>query len=168
MFGQIDWMEIAKLSVAALTPIMTGILSILVVRMGTKLDVSKQVHQELLRKRLELFEDVAPKLNDIHCFFQAIGHWAELSPDEVIKRKRAIDRSVEVNRYLFRSDFWDAYRTFETAHFDLFRRSAKQQGCGWIWRICASASASSSIKIGCRPSRPSPATTPSKATSITP
>ena len=80
----------------------------------------QQVHQELLRKRLQLFEDVAPKLNDIHCFFQAIGHWAELSPDEVIKRKRAIDRSIEGNRYLFRSDFWDAYRRFETTHFDLF------------------------------------------------
>src|SRR5205823_1433668 len=87
---------------------------------GTKLDATKQLHAELLRKRLALFEDIAPRLNDIHCFFLAVGHWAELNPAEVIKRKRAIDRSVQINRYLFRSDFWEAYQRFENAHFELF------------------------------------------------
>jgi hypothetical protein len=115
-----EWLEYAKLGVSALTPIMTGVVGIILVRMGTKLDATKQLHQELLRKRLQLFEDIAPKLNDVFCFFQAIGHWAELSPEEVIKRKRAIDRSIQVNRYLFRSDFWDAYQRFEQAHFDMF------------------------------------------------
>jgi hypothetical protein len=33
---------------------MTGVLGIIIVRMGTKLDVSKQLHHELLRKRLQL------------------------------------------------------------------------------------------------------------------
>jgi hypothetical protein len=120
MPGEVEWLEYAKLGIAALTPIMTGVVGIIVVRLGTKLDVSKQLHQELLRKRLQLFEDVAPKLNDIFCFFQAVGHWADLSPDEVIKRKRAIDRSIQVNRYLFRSDVWEAYQRFEQSHFDMF------------------------------------------------
>jgi hypothetical protein len=120
MPAHLDWLEIAKIAVAAFTPIMTGVLSLLVLRMGTKVDAAKQLHQELIRKRLTLFEDIAPKLNDIFCFFQAIGHWAELTPEEVIKRKRAIDREVAVNRYLFHSDFWDAYRRFEEAHFDMF------------------------------------------------
>jgi hypothetical protein len=115
-----DWLEYARLAVSTLTPIMTGIIGIILVRMGTRLDVSKQLHQELLRKRLQLFEEVAPKLNDMLCFFQAIGHWAELSPPEIIKRKRAVDRSVQVNRYLFRSDFWDAYQRFEQAHFEMY------------------------------------------------
>ena len=115
-----NWLEYARLAVAALTPIMTLVVGIIVVRLGTRLDATKQLHTELLRKRLALFEDVAPKLNDIFCFFQAIGHWADLSPEEVIKRKRAIDRSIQVNRYLFRSDFWVAYQRFEKAHFDLF------------------------------------------------
>jgi hypothetical protein len=114
------WLEYAKLAVAALTPIMTLVVGIIVVRLGTKLDVSKQLHGELLRKRLQLFEEVAPRLNDIFCFFQAVGHWADLNPDEVIKRKRAIDRSIQVNRYLFRSDFWDAYQRFEQSHFEMF------------------------------------------------
>src|SRR5262245_26093560 len=114
------WMEFARLGVAALTPIMTLVVGILVVHLGTKLDATKQLHAELLRKRLTLFEDIAPKLNDMHCFFLAVGHWAELTPEEVIRRKRAIDRAIQINRYLFRSDFWEAYQRFEQAHFEMF------------------------------------------------
>lgn len=115
-----DWLEYLKLAVAALTPIVTGLLGVIVLRMGTKLDTSKQLHQELLKKRLQLFEEVAPKLNDIFCFYQAVGHWTELNPDEIIRRKRAIDRAIQVNRYLFRSDFWDEYQRFEQAYFEMF------------------------------------------------
>jgi hypothetical protein len=113
-------LEYWKLAVAGLTPIMTGLVAILLVRIGTKLDVTKQLHQELLRKRLQLFEEIAPKLNDVFCFFQAVGHWADLSPEEVIKRKRSIDRCIQVYRYLFSSDFWDAYQRFEIAHFEMY------------------------------------------------
>jgi hypothetical protein len=115
-----EWLKYAQLAVSALTPIMTGVVGIILVHMGTKLDVTKQLHQELLRKRLQLFEDIAPKINDVFCFFQAIGHWADLGPDEIIKRKRAIDRVIQVNRYLFRSDFWEAYQRFENAHLEMF------------------------------------------------
>jgi hypothetical protein len=115
-----DWLEIAKLGVSALTPLITGLIGILVLRMGTRFEASRHLHQQLLKKRLDLFEEVAPRLNDIFCFYQAIGHWAELNPDEVIRRKRAIDRAIQVNRYLFRSDFWDAYQQFEKSHFEMF------------------------------------------------
>ncbi len=115
-----DWLEYAQLGVAALTPIMTGLIGLLVLRLGTRLDTTKQLHQELLRKRLQLFEQVAPMLNDIHCFYQAVGHWAELNPEEIIRRKRAIDRAIQVNRYLFGADFWQAYQRFEEAHFEMF------------------------------------------------
>jgi hypothetical protein len=115
-----EWLKYAQLIVAALTPIMTGVVGIILVRMGTKLDVTKQLHQELLRKRLQLFEDIAPKINDVFCFFQAVGHWADLGPEEIIKRKRAIDRVIQVNRYLFRSDFWETYQRFESAHFEMY------------------------------------------------
>ncbi len=120
MPGKSDWLEYAKLGIAALTPIMTGLVGLIILRMGNKLDTSRQLHQELLKKRLNLFEDIAPKINDIYCFYQAVGHWTELNPDEIIRRKRAIDRSIQVNRYLFRSDFWDAYQHFEQAHFEMF------------------------------------------------
>ena len=65
MANEPAWLEYVRLGIAALTPIMTLAVGIIVVRLGTKLDVTKQLHGELLRKRLQLFEEVAPKLNDI-------------------------------------------------------------------------------------------------------
>ena len=115
-----DWLELAKLGVAALTPLVTGLVGVFVLRMGTRIEAARHVNQQLLNKRLELFEEIAPKLNDIHCFYQSIGHWAELDPQEIIRRKRAIDRAVQVNRYLFSADFWDTYQRFEQAHFEMF------------------------------------------------
>jgi hypothetical protein len=115
-----DWLKYVQLGISALTPIVTGVIGMLVLRMGSRLEDIKLLHQELLRKRLHLYEEVGPKLNDIHCFYQAIGHWMELNPEEVIERKRAIDRAVQVNRYLFRTDFWEVYQEFEKAHFEMF------------------------------------------------
>lgn len=115
-----DWLEYAKIGVAALTPIMTGVVGMVILRLGKRMESNQALHHELLRKRLALFEEVAPKLNDIFCFYQLVGHWTELTPDEVIRRKRAVDRSIQVNRYLFRSDFWDTYQDFENAHFEMF------------------------------------------------
>jgi hypothetical protein len=120
MATETDWLEYAKLAVAALTPIMTGIVGIFVVRLGNRMEGIQQLHQELLKKRLSLFEEIAPNLNDIYCFYQAVGHWTELSPDDVIKRKRTIDRAIQVNRFLFRPEFWDAYKAFEHAHFEMY------------------------------------------------
>lgn len=120
MATEADWLEYAKLGVAALTPIMTGIVGIFVVRLGNRMEAAQQLNHELLKKRLALFEEIAPNLNDIYCFYQAVGHWTELSPEDVVKRKRTIDRAIQVNRFLFRPEFWDAYKEFEQAHFEIY------------------------------------------------
>jgi hypothetical protein len=118
-------LEYVKLGITALTPIVTGIVGLLVLRMGTRIEHTKNIHRELLKKRLDLFEEIAPKINDVYCFFQALGHWSELNPEEVILRKRAIDRALHVNRFLFAEDVWDSYRQFETEHFDTWSTVGK-------------------------------------------
>ena len=115
-----DDLEFMRIGVSALTPIVTGIVGALILRMGTRMEHSKNLHRELLRKRLTLFEDVAPKLNDIYCYFQALGHWSDLNPDEIILRKRSINSAFHVNRFLFDQAVWSAYQQFEKMHFDMY------------------------------------------------
>jgi hypothetical protein len=93
---------------------------LIILRMSNRMETNQQLHHELLKKRLALFEEIAPNLNDIYCFYQAVGHWTELTPDDVVRRKRTIDRAIQVNRFLFRPEFWDAYKDFEKAHFEMF------------------------------------------------
>jgi hypothetical protein len=66
---------------------------------------------------LTFYDEVAPQINDIYCFFQAVGNWASLSPEEIIKRKRALDASFQIKRFLFDDDLFTSYRDFISAHF---------------------------------------------------
>ncbi len=120
-----DWVVYANLVISAITPIVTGTIGLVILRLGTRLEQSKQLNQALLYKRLSFFEDVAPRLNDIHCFYQAVGHWAELDPKAVIERKRHIDRAMYINRHLFGDRLVDEYRNFEKEYFELFASAGR-------------------------------------------
>jgi hypothetical protein len=61
------WLEYTKLAVSALTPILTGIIGLMALRLGNRLERSRQLNQTLLSKRLSVFDQIAPKLNDIFC-----------------------------------------------------------------------------------------------------
>ena len=78
-----DWIKYAELGIAALIPIMTLVVGIIVLRLGTaRRDQTAAVR--IAAQAPRSVRDVAPKLNDIFCFFQVVGHWADLDPDEII------------------------------------------------------------------------------------
>jgi hypothetical protein len=114
------WVEYAKLGVAALTPIVTGIVGWIVLQLGISIEESKQLNQQLIGKRLSFYAEVAPQINDIYCFFQGVGNWASLNPEEMIKRKRTLDASFRINRFLFDKELFESYNHFILAHFDEF------------------------------------------------
>ena len=67
--------------------------------------------------RVEVFRELTNQLNDIYCYFTYRGNWLELSPDQATARKRACDRLVYVNEFLWTEDFLKAYREFIAAAF---------------------------------------------------
>jgi hypothetical protein len=107
------WVEYAKLAVSAFIPVA-------VVFLGLRLDASRTINQELVKKRLAIYDSVAPRINDIFVFYQGIGHWAELNPSKVIENKRVIDKIVYVNQFLFSKATFRAYKDFERQHFELY------------------------------------------------
>jgi hypothetical protein len=119
------WLEYTKLAVSALTPILTGIIGLMALRLGNRLERSRQLNQTLLSKRLSVFDQIAPKLNDIFCFYRAIGHWSDLNPAEIIKRKRDIDRTFHINEFLFDKRLKALFNEFEAAHFETFSASGQ-------------------------------------------
>lgn len=119
------WIEYAKLGVSIITPLMTGVIALLVLQLGTSIETHKQLNQELLKKRIEFYSTVAPKLDDIYCFYQGIGNWADLNPKKIISHKRDIDKNFHVYRYLFAEDLFVSFRDFEKTYFDTFSRVGK-------------------------------------------
>ncbi len=109
-----DWnsLEVAKLLVSSLTPILVIAIGLGINRSLKRLEQIQWKNQKVIEKRLSVFEELAPYLNDLLCYFTFVGCWKDLTPVEVVKLKRRIDRTVHVNAPLFSTEFLDRYYDF--------------------------------------------------------
>src|SRR5258708_428295 len=116
-------LEVAKLIVSALTPFLLIIIGLWINRHLKSLDYLQWTNQKVTEKRIAVFEELAPKLNDLLCYFTFIGCWKELNPPDVIGRKRDMDRIVHVNAPLFSREF--------VKNYDAFISSCYKTYTGW-------------------------------------
>jgi hypothetical protein len=109
-----EWnsLEIDKLAVGALTPIFLFVLGYMVTRAARRVEEAQWASRKLIERRLELHEEMAPKLNDLFCFFALVGHFREVTPPEAIERKRELDRTFHAYAPLFSPEFRDRYQDF--------------------------------------------------------
>jgi hypothetical protein len=117
-----DWnsLEVAKLLVAALTPILLFALGLIVSRAAHRVEDAQWANRNVIGQRLELFEKMAPKLNDLYCFFLLVGQFREVTPPEALVRKRDLDRTFYSHAPLFSSEFSEAYLDFMKKCFESF------------------------------------------------
>ncbi|HVQ09801.1 MAG TPA: hypothetical protein VMS43_15335 [Allosphingosinicella sp.] len=87
-------------------------------------DRRKTVNQELIRKRLEIYDDLAPRLNDLLCVFLCIGRFRSLPPEAVIAHKRELDRMIKVYGMLFSRELRARYDRFIKLAFVAFAGGA--------------------------------------------
>jgi hypothetical protein len=105
-------LELAKLFVSALTPIVVILVGFFINRKLKQLEAIQWANQKVVEKRLEVFDALAPSLNDLLCYFTYIGNWKELSPSKVVEIKRALDKKAYINAPLFSWQFLDRYAAF--------------------------------------------------------
>jgi hypothetical protein len=106
-------LEIAKLAVAALTPI-------LLLALGYMVSRATRRSETLIGSRLKLYEKMAPKLNDVFCCFALIGQFQEITPPDAIALKRQLDRTFHAHAPLFSSAFRRRYQLFIDSCFHAF------------------------------------------------
>ncbi len=105
-------LEIAKLIVSALTPLAVVAVAFQVTKATKRLEARQWVNQKLVEKRIALLSEALPETNDIHCYFAWIGRWKELSPQDILQRKRSLDRLFYANQPFFRPATIEAYQHF--------------------------------------------------------
>lgn len=103
-------LEIVKIIISALGPILGGIIAWQLSRFQSRISKNVKISEKLLEKRLEVYENVAPSLNDLLCFFTWVGNWKEFSPPEIIQKKRTLDRDFHLYSPLFSSALMGKYR----------------------------------------------------------
>jgi hypothetical protein len=112
--------EFATLAVTALTPITVAGLGFFIARTGRRLERVEWANQTVITRRLEIFGEVAPKLNRLLCFATFVGCWKELTPLAAIELKRETDEIMYANRVLFSNELFEAYREFMAALFAMY------------------------------------------------
>ena len=117
-----EWniLEVAQLVLAALMPLALLGLGLLVARNTRRLDSLQRANQALVARRLELFGQVAPKLNRLLCFMAFVGRWKEITPADVLTLKRDVDEVMYVNRLLFSDALFAAYQAFMARLFAMY------------------------------------------------
>lgn len=80
-------------------------------------------NQLVVGRRLDVFADVAPGLNQLLCFATFVGSWKEIQPLDAIAIKRKLDNIMYTNQVLFASQLSDAYHQFMNTLFAMWNPS---------------------------------------------
>jgi hypothetical protein len=71
----------------------------------------------VIKQRVALWDQISGNLNDVYCYFLFVGQWKQLSPDDVIARKRSLDKTMYSYRPFFSDAFFERYLAFVAASF---------------------------------------------------
>jgi hypothetical protein len=113
-------LQIATLAVAALTPITVAGLGVLVARTSRRIEQVQWANQTVVTRRLDIFSQLAPGLNQLLCFATFVGGWKDIQPKQAIAIKRSLDESMYANRVLFSGQLFTAYHQFMTTLFAMY------------------------------------------------
>jgi hypothetical protein len=108
----VDWQALSALGAIA-TPLVVLVLGFTLTRRQSR-------SEELLKARLDYYRSLIPKLNDLMCYLTFIGDWRDVSPPEVVRLKRDLDRELNCAAPLFSDTVKPAYDAFMNHCFRTF------------------------------------------------
>jgi hypothetical protein len=96
---------------AALGPVVIVILAIRLSRIKKRLLNQYQNNQKLIEKRIEVYERISPKINDIVSFLCYTGNWNEFTPMDIMQLKRELDKDIQSSIPLFSENLSKQYNS---------------------------------------------------------
>ena len=107
----------ACMIIAILTPIIMLILAFRFSRSMKRMSKKQWSNQKIVEKRLEIYDKMVPKLNDIYCFYCYIGNWNDITPMAVLRLKRELDKDMNIYASLFSENLSKKYMDFKQLCF---------------------------------------------------
>jgi hypothetical protein len=112
--------QIVTVIVDAATPVTVAVLGVIFARASGKIEQVQWANQTLVTRRLQIFDKLAPGLNQLLCFATFVGVWKEIHPRQAIAIKRDLDQIMYANKVLFSDELFTAYQEFMTSLFLMF------------------------------------------------
>jgi hypothetical protein len=113
-------LEIVKLAVAALTPVVVAVAAYWLNRRLKSVEAAQWSQQKIIERRIQAYDELAPSLNKLFCFFAYVGSWKEMEPSEVIGLKRSLDQRAHISAPLFDRHFLPSYNALLERCFKTF------------------------------------------------
>lgn len=118
--GPWNWLEVAKLFAGLLAPAAIAVFGVYIHRVTKRFEYLQWRSQKLVEKRLAIYDDLAPQLNDLLCYFTYVGCWKDLNPPDVVSLKRTIDKKVHLAAPLFSESLFSACTEFQSLCFETY------------------------------------------------
>jgi len=112
--------QIVTLIVSALTPITVVVLGVVFARASRRIEQVQWANQTVVTRRLDIFDKLAPGLNQLLCFAAFVGGWKDIGPAQAIGIKRTLDEIMYANRVLFSEELFAAYHRFMSTLFAMY------------------------------------------------
>ncbi len=112
--------DILNLLLTALIPIAVLVIGKTINERLKKLEYSQWANQRLVEKKLTLYDEIMPRLNNLYCFYMFVGNWKEISPADVISAKRFLDKKVHIYYGILGDQFSRAYDEFMSVAFETY------------------------------------------------
>ncbi|MBI3218417.1 MAG: hypothetical protein HYZ44_02800 [Bacteroidetes bacterium] len=114
-------LEVVKLLVAGLIPLILVVIGLFLNKMLKRFEHRQWRNQKLIEKRLSVYDDIAPLLNDLLCYYTYVGSWKDFTPHEIIQKKRVVDKKIHIAAPLFSSSLFTEVMTFINLCFKPFQ-----------------------------------------------
>lgn len=105
-------LKIPILIIAALSPAIIVFLVIRYNRIIKGLKEKQHTNQSIVEKRIEIYDRIGPKLNDILSFFCYSGNWKDLTPMDMMRLKRELDQEINTYAPVFSENLRKKYMGF--------------------------------------------------------
>ena len=112
-------LEIAKLLVSALVPIIILYVGYIISQRLKKIESIQASNMVLLKWKMRIYEQMAPLLNDIRCYLVYEGDWKTMTPEQILSSKRSLDKEFYMIQPLFSPEFSNAYNQFMELCFQM-------------------------------------------------
>jgi len=112
--------QVVTLIVDAATPVTVAVLGVIFARASRKIEQVQWANQTVVTRRLDVFDKLAPGLNQLLCFATFVGGWKEITPQKATEIKRGLDETMYANKVLFSDGVFKAYHHFMSVLFDMY------------------------------------------------
>ena len=111
-------LEVVKVMAALITPVLVLIL-------GVTINNSVKEAERSSSLRSEIYKTIGGDLNDIYSYLAFVGGWKEITPLEIIEKKRAVDKAIYTYRPFFSDELFKTYQKFMNEAFTAYGEPGK-------------------------------------------